>query len=249
MRQLLPEPGDVDPLTTYLAVRRPAPPGRPWVTVGMISTLDGGTAADGRSGALGGPADQAVLTAVRGIADAVLVGAGTVVAEDYGPLRHRQEVRDARLAAGRRDAPPRLVIVSGRLNLDPSSRLFADAPVPPLVCTTTNADPDRVAALRDVAEILVAGDDHVDLDAVLRRLRDDGVAVVVAEGGPTLNGALVEQDLVDEWCCTIAPVIVGGDSSRIVHGAPAAMIDLDVSSLLSEDGLLFGRWVRAGGSA
>lgn len=245
MRQLLPASDDVDPLTAYLAADRPAGPDRPWVVVGMISSLDGGTATDGRSGALGGPADQAVLRAVRGIADAVMVGAGTVVAEDYGPLRHGDEVRAARRNAGRRDEPPRLVIVSGRLNLDASSRVFSDAPVAPLVCTTTRADPARVAALDEVAEILVAGDQHVDLDIVLRRLRDDGADVVVAEGGPTLNGALVERGLVDEWCCTIAPVVVGGDSQRIVAGAPDVMAEHELRSLLSEDALLFGRWVRA----
>ncbi|MDE0805057.1 MAG: pyrimidine reductase family protein [Acidimicrobiales bacterium] len=245
MRQLLPDAGDVDPLASYLAADRPMPTGRPWVTVGMISSLDGATATNGRSGALGGPADRAILTAVRGIADAVLVGAGTVVAEDYGPLRHRDEVRDERRVAGRSDAQPRLVIVSGRLNLDPSSRSFSDAPVRPLVCTTTKATADRVAALDKVAEVLVAGDEHVDLDLVLARLRADGVDVVVAEGGPTLNGALVDRDLVDEWCCTIAPVVAGGESRRIVSGAPSVRVELELQSLLSEDGLLFGRWTRA----
>lgn len=244
MRQLLPDAGDVDPLTSYLAAHRPAGPDRPWVTVGMISSLDGATATDGRSGALGGPADRAVLTAVRGIADAVLVGAGTVVAEDYGPLRHRDEVNQARRAVGRSDAQPRLVIVSGRLNLDPSSRLFSDAPVSPLVCTTTTAAPDRVEAFDEVAEVLMAGDDHVDLDVVLARLRADGIEVVVAEGGPTMNGALVDRGLVDEWCCTIAPVIAGGESHRIVSGAPDVLVEHELQSLLSEDGLLFGRWVR-----
>ena len=244
MRQLLPDAGDVDPLTSYLAASRPAPADRPWIVVGMIASLDGGTTSEGRPGALGGPADHAVLRAVRGIADAIIVGAGTVVAEDYGALRHRDDVRSARRAAGMSGEQPRLVVVSGRLHLDPSSRAFTEAPVRPLVCTTSGADPDRIAAFDDVADIFVAGDDHVDLPAVLRRLRDDGAEVGVSEGGPTLNGALVDVDVVDEWCCTVSPVITGGASRRIVHGAGDVLVDHELQSLLTEDGMLFGRWIR-----
>lgn len=244
MRQLLPEPGTVDPLTSYLAASRPAPPRRPWVTVGMISTIDGASHTDGRSGGLGGPADAELLRAVRGVADAVIVGAGTVVAEDYGPLRHSEEVRQARLAAGRSTDPPRLVIISGSLSIGPESRVFADPPVPPLVCTSARATPTSIAALDGVAEVLVMGEASVDLAAALAHLRHDGAAVVVSEGGPTLNGALVDAGVVDEWCVTLAPAVVGGDSSRIVRGAAPDPTEYDLTSLLTADGLLFGRWTR-----
>ncbi|WP_436795529.1 dihydrofolate reductase family protein [Actinospongicola halichondriae] len=244
MRQLLPHDDTVDPLEAYLAAPRPTGRDRPWVTVGMISTLDGGTTTAGTSGGLGGPADAQMLRAVRGIADAVIVGAGTVTAEDYGPLRHSDEVRSARAAVGRSSEQPRLVIVSGRLSIDASARVFVDAPVPPLVCTTVGAPAEAVAALEGVAEVFQAGDDHVDLPAILARLRSDGASVVVSEGGPTLNGALVDAGVVDEWCMTIAPLVAGGDSHRIVHGAVPTTDDLEIASLLTEDGLLFGRWTR-----
>jgi riboflavin biosynthesis pyrimidine reductase len=69
----------------------------------------------------------------------------------------------------------------------------------------------------------------------------------VCEGGPSLNASLVEADLVDEWCLTLAPDVVGGDSRRVVHGAPElgeAGQHLDLVSLLEEDGVLLGRWIR-----
>lgn len=244
MRQLLPEPGTTDPLTSYLAAERPSPGGRPWVIVGMISTLDGATAVAGRSAALGGPADAALLRAVRGVADVVMVGAGTVRAEDYGPLRHADDVRAARADAGRSTEQPRLVIVSGSLAIGPQARVFAEAPVRPLVCTSERAEAADVAALEAVAEVFVAGHDTIDVHAVLRRLYDDGVSVVVCEGGPTLNGALVDAGVVDEWCLTTAPLVAGGDSRRIVSGAAPDPTEYALTSLLTEDDLLFGRWIR-----
>ncbi len=247
MRQLLPTPADVDPVTTYLGADRPAPAERPWVAVGMIQSLDGATAVGGRSGALGGPADKAVFRAVRAIADVVLVAAGTARAENYGPVRLADHVREARIAAGRGDRPPRLAVVTASLDLDPASRLFADGPagVRPLVLTTTDADPDRRTGLEDVAEVRAVGQGRVDLASALAGLRADGAGVVVCEGGPSLNGALVDAGLVDEWCVSIAPVVAGGDSRRIVHGARPDAADVELVSLLEGDGLLFGRWVRS----
>ena len=83
--------------------------------------------------------------------------------------------------------------------------------------------------------------------AALAGLRADGAEVVVCEGGPSLNAALVEADAVDEWCLTLAPAVVGGDSRRAVHGAPElgdAGQALELASLLEEDGVLLGRWLR-----
>lgn len=245
MRQLLPTPDDVDPVATYLAADRPRPDGRPWVAVGMIGSLDGATAVDGRSGGLGGEADKAVFRAVRGIADVILVAAGTVRAEGYRPVRLSEEVRSARTAAGRSPEAPRLAIVTGSLDLDLDGPLFADDAVPPLVFTTEDADDDLVEAAQAVTEVRRFGSgDRVDLAAALGSLGADGIDVVVCEGGPTLNGALAEAGLIDELCMSIAPVVAGGDSKRIVAGAGPVDIGLELASLLVEDDLLFGRWTR-----
>ena len=219
--------------------------GRPWVTVGMVASLDGATAVDGTSGALGGPADKAVFRAVRAIADVILVAAGTVRAERYRPVTLSDDVQAARVAVGRDAGPPRLAIVTASLDLDLEAPLFTDGHRP-LVLTTADADPDRVARVSDCAEVRHFGTGRVDLGAALGSLADDGVGVVVAEGGPTLNGALVAAGLVDEWCLTISPTVAGGDSSRIVAGAPAHATSTRLVSLLMEDDLLFGPVGRCG---
>lgn len=244
MRQVLPHPAEVDPLEAYLAAPRPDPPVRPWVVVGMVSSLDGATAVEGRSGPLGGPADREVFRAVRALADVVLVAAGTARAEDYGPVRLSEAARAARVAAGRSPGPPRLAVVTASLDLD-VGRLAGDGP-PPLVLTTEDADPARRVDIEAHAEVRSLGRGRVDLGAALAALHDDGARVVVCEGGPTLNAGLVEADLVDEWCVTVAPAVVGGASHRVVHGAAdvAQHGDLELAQLLEADGVLFGRWIR-----
>jgi riboflavin biosynthesis pyrimidine reductase len=245
MRQLLPVPGDVDPVAAYLAAPRPAPAGRPWVTMSMVASIDGATAVGGRSGPLGGEPDRAVFRAVRAIADVVLVAAGTMRTEGYGPVRLSAPAAAARADAGRSSEPPRLAVVSGSLDLDLTRA--AEGPVRPLVLTTEDADPTRRTALAELAEVRAYGRGSVELAPALADLRAEGVGVVVCEGGPSLNASLVVADLVDEWCLTVAPTVVGGDSRRVVHGAPEvgdAGQPLELVSLLEEDGVLLGRWVR-----
>lgn len=245
VRQLLPALADVDPVEAYLAAARPAPDGRPWVTLSMVSSLDGGTAVGGRSGPLGGAPDREVFRAVRAIADVVLVAAGTVRVEDYGPVRLSPDARAARFAAGRSPEPARLAVVSASLDLDLGRA--AEGPVRPLVLTVDDADPDRRAACEAHAEVRTHGPGRVDLGLALAGLRADGADVVVCEGGPSLNAALVAADLVDEWCVTVAPAVVGGDSLRVVAGAPelgGGGQALTLVSLLEADGVLIGRWLR-----
>jgi riboflavin-specific deaminase-like protein len=244
MRQLLPVPADVDPFDAYQAADRPAPAGRPWVVLTMVSSLDGATSVGGRSGRLGGEVDRTVFRAVRAVADVILVAAGTARAEGYGPVRLSQHAVRARAAAGRAPEPPRLAVVSRSLDLDPHAPMFVGATARPLLLTTTDADEGRVAALAEVAEVRRIGDGAVDVSAALRSIGDDGAGVVVCEGGPRLNAAMVAADLVDELCLTLAPDLVGGDSARLVSGAAEALRPFELVSLVEGDGVLCGRWVR-----
>jgi riboflavin-specific deaminase-like protein len=251
VRQLLPDGQDeVDPVALHAALDRPAPEGRPWVLLNMISSADGGTAVDGVSGGLGGQADKKVFAALRTLPDLILVGAATVEAERYGPPRPSAEVQEARRARGQR-AKPRLVVVSGSLSCNLSLPLFADADDDnrPLVVTGEAAEPNLIRATESVAEVRVLGERHVDLPALLAALRSEGARVVLAEGGPSLNGALVAADLVDELCLSLSPTLAGGDSARIVRGAPSALRSLVLERVLEEDGLLFFRYLRGGGSS
>lgn len=246
VRQLLPHPlEDVDPVAAYAADERPAPPGRPWLLANMVASADGATAVEGRSGALGGPADRAAFTAIRAVADVILVAAGTARAEGYGPPRTPVALQAAREARGQ-TPKPRIAIVTRRVDLDLGAELFGDPDSRCLVVLPEDTATDRVAAVAAVADVVPAGRGGVDLRACLAHLRAAGVAVVLAEGGPSLLGQLVADDLVDELCLTLAPALVAGESDRIVHGAdlPEGLAPLRLDRVLEQDGTLLLRYVR-----
>ncbi|WP_230990433.1 dihydrofolate reductase family protein [Rhodococcus oxybenzonivorans] len=128
----------------------------------MITTLDGAAAFDGRVRPWSDPVDQALLLALRTYADVVLVGAGTVRAEHYGPVRLTPEQSAYRREHWGDDTPPPIAVVtrSGTLPLD--SPLFASGRRP-IVVTTRRTANVKGARLSDVAEVLVVGEDTVDI--------------------------------------------------------------------------------------
>jgi riboflavin biosynthesis pyrimidine reductase len=237
VRRLLPPDGPaVDLDDPYPGVRREPPPGRPWVLVNMVTTVDGATAVGGVSGDLGGEVDRAVFASLRRAADVVLAGAETVRAEDYGQARARPDGSPG----------PRIAVVTRSGHLDPGAKLFR-GDHRPLVFTCAACPADRLAALQDVAEVVVVGDELVDLGAALSELGRQGARVVDCEGGPRLNGQLIERDLVDEWCVTVDPSLAGGWAKRssLADEAPADGIrTLRLDQLLEADGVLLARYVR-----
>jgi riboflavin biosynthesis pyrimidine reductase len=212
-----------DPFEPYEAPR-PRPPGRPWLIANMVAGLDGSLAWNGTVGALSSEADRSLFLRLRGIADAVLVGAGTVRAEGYGPVKLPEARRAARIAAGRPAVPP-LVVVSRSLDLDWSAPLWdASADPLPIVVTALSAPAAALSRARDHAEVLVAGDGSVDLALAFGLLAERGMATVLTEGGPTLLDELVAAGLLDELCLTLTPVF-GGDPLTMAH-RPAALAEL-----------------------
>lgn len=246
VRQLLPEPlEDVDPEAVHAAIERVPPEDRPYVLVDMISSVDGGTAIDGVSGALGGEGDRQVFRALRTVPDVILVAARTANAENYRTPQVSEATRAARLERGQA-ATPRLAVVTGELSVDLSLPMFTEpGDTRPMVITSESAPVNRRDEVEAVAEILVAGEDRVDLPEAMHQLRRRGAGIVLCEGGPSMNGGMVGHDLVDEWCLSFSPVLAGGDSHRIVNTAPPAVRPLDLQHVFEHEGMLFLRYVRA----
>ena len=245
VHQLLPTfINDVNPVELVADAPRASPSDRPWVAVNMVASIDGAIEIEGRSGALGSPADKAMFHALREMPDVILVGAGTVRAENYGPVQLDTAAQARRVARGQ-ERFPRLAVVSGRARLDPTARLFSDAKQRPIVITTESASTDAVANLREVADIIVAGGDGVDLRDALAQLHAQRMTTLLCEGGPTLNNQLLADDLVDEWCQTISPVLVGGTATRGARGpAMGAANALKLTRVVVEEDVLLLRYVR-----
>ena len=230
----------IDPLEGYADL--PAAVSRPAVRLNMIVSVDGGTSWGGVSGALGGPADKALFTVLRSLADLVLVAAGTMRAEGYGPATLPESLQAARRARGQSPVPP-IAVVSRSCRLDWDSPFFTAATERPLVVTVAESDATDRAAAAEVADVIVAGASGVDFALAMRELASRGVGSVLAEGGPTLNGELARADLLDELCVTLAPRLASGDAKRILAGSALDELGvLGLHAVFEQDGYLFLRY-------
>jgi riboflavin-specific deaminase-like protein len=238
MRRLYPAPGVVadtpDLESEYLVAARRQ------VRANFVTSLDGMVEIDGRSGPLGGEADHAAFLAMRAVTDGILVGAGTVRQEKYGPVRLDAEVQARRRA--RLQAPlPRLAIVSNRADLDPAARVFAADP-PPLLLTTAAAVQHR-PDLAAVAEMVACGAQRVDIGAAIEQLHARNLGRILCEGGPTLLRSLLFAGLVDELCLTTAPRLLGAGHRSLLGDQPLPdALSLRLTAVLEGDGMLLSRY-------
>ncbi len=243
MRQLFPTPRDIDPVDAYGRVES-AQPGRPGVRLNMIASADGAASLGDRSGTLGGPADKVVFATLRSLADVILVGAGTVRAEQYGPARLDDDTRARRQRWGLPSVPP-IAVITRSCRLDWDSPFFTGAEQRPIVVTTASADAADRARAAGAADVLVAGDTDVDLGRTVAALGERGHDSVLAEGGPGVAAQLAARGLLDEVCLTVAPLLVAGPARRILDGAALAPPPaLDIAHVLEADGYLFLRYRR-----
>jgi len=237
-----------EPLATEdlvaLALRTHRPAER-WLYVNMIASVDGATTVRGESAPLADEDDRAMFHALRAACDAILVGAGTVRAEDYGPVRLDEAAQRLRQDRGL-DPLPRLVIVSRSLYFEYDARVFADPDRMPIVVTGADAPTERRRALEGKAEVVVCGDVGIDPARALDVLAERGYGVVLCEGGPTLNASLVKLGLVDELDLTLSPMVAGGVSSRIVAETTEAVRRFRLDRVLMGEAMLFLRYVREG---
>jgi riboflavin biosynthesis pyrimidine reductase len=210
-------PGPPAPVAELLAPLRPrerAHAARPFTYVNMVATADGRAALDGHTSTLGDEADLEMLLELRTLADAVLIGSGTLRAEGYDTLVRVPERRARRAAAGQAETPV-AVLLSRSLDLPWDAGLFAAADQPILVYSGPGeAEPPPVAAPVELVRL----PDPAPA-AVLADLRARGIAALLCEGGPTLNRALLEAGVVDELFLTLAPLLTGDeDEPAIVAG-------------------------------
>jgi 5-amino-6-(5-phosphoribosylamino)uracil reductase len=209
--------------------------------VNFVAALDGAVSVAGRSGGLGSDGDRRVFRTLRALADVVLVGAGTAAAEGYRPVLPDSAVGQLRSGLGRSAVAP-IAVVSRRASLSTDDRLVTDAVAPTVLVTCAAADPDRRAALAAAGvDVLVCGEDEVDLGSALDQLADRGLAQVLCEGGPALFTAALAAGLVDELDLSIAPLLVGGGPGLL----PAALPEparAELVQVLSEESVLFTRY-------
>ncbi|WP_374929386.1 dihydrofolate reductase family protein [Kytococcus sedentarius] len=186
-----------------------------WVRTNLVTSLDGAvTGPDGVSGSLGTEPDARVFGLLRALCDVVLVGGSTARREAYRPVTVDPRWAPFRTAAGLSEGPPVLAVVTRSGDLGPT-----------------------LAPSRQV----VAVDGSAGLAGVLSDLHAAGHRVVLCEGGPSLWQQLLAEQLVDEWCQTLAPTHVGGDAGSLPRALPTPA-SWGLAGLLEEDSVLLSRW-------
>lgn len=232
-----PYPREIPLRDVYRSLALDGSPDRPYVILNMVQTLDGAVAIDGTAWTLGSEVDHYLFRTLRGWADAVLSGAGTLRLNDVVATTH-PHLQAERAAAGR-SANPAAVVVSRRAEFDEAmlaKRFFTRRDIVSIVLTTDLVRPSDRRRIEDAgAEVLVApataGGD-VDLAASARLLAARGMTRILAEGGPTTNRHLVDAGLLDELFLTVTPRLAGvPDPARIVTGLLGGeRVDLTVIS-------------------
>ena len=198
----------------------------PWVRANAVMTLDGCIAGlDGKSASISTPADRRMLGVLRRDSDVILVGAGTVRAENYGP------------------ATRPLAIVTRSMDLPLDLRFFTtttrDSPRS-FVLTTGQAISAASQDLIDCLNVIDCGATEVNLMSGLKELADLGLKRIHCEGGPELLTHLVENGLLDELLLTISPQILGG-SGHLIGAILDSTYGGKVRQVLELDGSVFLR--------
>lgn len=212
--------------------------------VNFIASVDGAATQQGLSGGLQTPGDNQVFAALRDLADVVVAGAGTIRTEGYSAITVSDKRCGIREAFGLRAALP-TAVVSRSLRLDPNADLFTAAgDARTIVLTSASGDPSVRARLERVADVVICGDESVDLAAARAALTDRGLTRILCEGGPSLFADLARAGVVDELCLRVSPLLSGPGARRIVAGEPwlGGPRSLALTGVLEQDGALFCRY-------
>jgi riboflavin-specific deaminase-like protein len=231
-------PTSPEELATGLRLAELAPPGRPYLGLNMVMSLDGKATIDWRTKGLSTELDRRLFHNLRTQADAVMVGAGTVRQERYGRMAKSEELREKRVAEGLA-ADPIAVVVSARLDLPADLPILNEPAQRVVIATGSDA---TLPGLGDHIEYVRVGDDLPRLMTYLEETH--GVRAVLCEGGPTLNSFLFAAGLVDELFLTLNPKVAGGAAAlTIVAGRELVdPTELELVSVAEGDGDLFTRW-------
>jgi riboflavin-specific deaminase-like protein len=209
----------------------PAHDGRPHVGLNFVMTADGRVSYQGRA-EIGTRTDRALMFHLRSLADAVMIGAGTLRVDPFSP------------SVKGRDRQPIAVVVSRACDLPLENRFFAH-PGPRLVATTASAPAESVDRVRRAgAEVAAFGQTEVDLVRLLASLYLRGVRFLLCEGGPTLAGQLLALRVADELFLTHATLITAEpDARRLFEGSlrPAGTVRVERVTLHEHEGERYER--------
>ncbi len=186
---------------------------RPTVSVNVAMSADGKISTrERRQVRISGDQDRARVDRMKAESDAIMVGIGTVLADNPSLTVKSADLRKERQEQGREENPIRIVVDS-QARTPPKADILHKGGGVRIIAVAENADPERVKTLTLYADVIRAGTSEVDLPLLMERLWDRGVRRLMVEGGGRLIGSLFHERLVDELSTYIGNIVIGGDGS------------------------------------
>jgi 2,5-diamino-6-(ribosylamino)-4(3H)-pyrimidinone 5'-phosphate reductase len=184
--------------------------------------INSATSADGKISSferrqvrISGKSDLERVDALRADSDAVMVGVGTVLADDPGLRVKSERLRKVRADQGKPENPLR-VIADSLARTPLNAQVLGGGCI---VAVSADAPQERLEKLARRCEIVQCGNEKVDLRELLSTLYERGVERLMVEGGGTLNWSMVHEGLVDEIYTYIGALIIGGrDAPTLMDG-------------------------------
>ena len=212
-----------------------------FVLAGMYVVVNAAMSVDGKLSsrqreqiAISGPSDFDRVDRIRAAADGVMVGVGTVLADNPHLTLDVEDRRVHRLKNGRSGNPAR-VVADSRARTPPDARILDDEATT-YVLVSSAAPTDRLEALGDAgAEIITAGSDQVDLKTAFDALETEGVNRLMVEGGGELIFSLIELGVVDELTVYVGTKIIGGRDAPTLADGDGFVTDFPTVTLESVD--------------
>jgi 2,5-diamino-6-(ribosylamino)-4(3H)-pyrimidinone 5'-phosphate reductase len=192
---------------------------RPYVIINAAMSADGKISTkERRQTKISGDQDYARVDRLRADCDAVMVGIGTILADDPSLRIKTRDLIAERTAAGKEEQPMRVVIDS-QARTPPDGDLFRKGTGRRVIFVAETAPEERIAAFAKKAIVISAGMDKVDLNLVLDKLGEMGVKKLMVEGGATLIWAFTSQGLFNEIRIYVGALIIGGaDAPTLADG-------------------------------
>ncbi len=186
---------------------------RPYIIINAAMSADGKLSTrERRQVRISGAEDFSRVDQMRASCDAILVGIGTVLADDPSLTVKSPVLREERKMRGADENPVRIVLDS-----DAKTPITADilkkGEGKRIIAVSEKADPRRVMALKEYAEVITCGEDTVDLPSFVQELQKKGIATLMVEGGGTVIWSFVSQGLFDELNIYIGSMIIGGKTA------------------------------------
>jgi len=186
---------------------------QPYILVNVAVSADGKLSTrERRQVKISGSDDFDRVDIIKSGADAIMVGIGTVLADDPSLTVKSPERIAERLSTGRPEHPIRIIIDS-KARTPPDAKILHKGPGKRIIAVSAAAPEERIARLRQYAEIISTGTEEVDLNAFVQMLSNQGVQKLMVEGGGTLIASLFTSGLVDQLSIFMGNMIIGGSSA------------------------------------